>query len=192
MSRYQNEIPGRERKDLARKLNTLLREGKIPKERSDQVCNLLKSDEEKIEFMKDFKHFNELWQLLASRNRHDDAMNELLAADELEMLLENSFQANPTWQYSQRARLAVILNYLNAKTVFSVISAPSDKKVDAILSAISKSSYVNAEWGAEWAVIVRTQIVRDSIRSRILVAREVVEEIRPWAADFLTAVVGSP
>ena len=185
--RYKDQIPARERKPIARQLNTLLRQGKIPKQLKEKTFDLLASDQEKKEFLKDFKHFNELWQFLAKGHKLDEAVDELMDAFELDLLLKNSFESDEKWQHSRRGRLAGIYNCMTAEKLLSGISNGSNKMVDAVLQSSSNSPYAKAIWGQEWSNAFGA--MEDTIRNRVLPVRNTVEKVNPWSADFLTAMV---
>jgi len=185
--RYQYQIPASERKPIARQLNTLLRQGKIPKQLKEKTFNLLASDQEKREFLKDFKHFNELWQFLAKGDKLDEAVDELMDASELDLLLKNSFESDEKWQHSRRERLAAIYNCMTAGKLLSGISNGSNKMVDAALRSGSTSPYAKAIWGQEWSNALGA--MEGIIRNRVLPVRDTIETINPWSANFLTAMV---
>lgn len=188
--RYQKEIPALERRPIARQLNTLLRQGKIPKQLKDQTFELLASDQEKKQFLKDFKHYNELWQFLEKKNKLDEAVDELIDASKLDLLLKNSFEADEKWQLTRRGRLAEIYNCINANEILSAVSGSSDKDLNMVLQSSSRSPYAAATWGQEWSNMLN--VVGASLKSGTLPAKDVVESISPWSANFVTAIVKSP
>ena len=153
----------------------------------EKTFNLFESDQEKKEFLKDFKHFNELWQFLAKGDKLDEAVDELMDAFELDLLLKNSFESDEKWQYSRRGRLAGIYNCMTAEKLLSGISNGSNEMVDVALRSSSNPPYTKAIWGQEWSSAFGA--MEGIIRNRVLPVRDTLAKINPWSASFLTAMV---
>ncbi|KAF8421382.1 hypothetical protein EV426DRAFT_718708 [Tirmania nivea] len=181
---YQNKITKTERKVMARQLNTLLRQGKIPNNLKEKTFNLLASDDEKKEFLKEYKHFDELWRFLQERERLDEAFEELVKADEFDLLLKRSYQANENWQSSRKTDLAEIYNASNAKRVMACLTA-STKGID--ITANQTSDYANAVWAQEWATFLSSNSCK--INTGKLPTKNDLGKESAWSVDFMSTVL---
>ena len=169
---------------MARQLNTLLRQGKIPRSLKEKTFNLLASDDEKKGFLKEYKHFDELWQFLQEREKLDEAFEELVKADEFDLLLKKSSRANEKWQGSRKTDLAEIYNSVNASRVMVCLTA-NTKHIDT--TANPASNYENAVWAHEWTTFVSSSSC--PINTGKLPTKNVLEKESRWKVDFVSTMV---
>jgi len=171
---------------MARQLNALLRQGKIPRHLKEKTFNLLTSDDEKKEFLKEYKHFDELWRFLQERERLDEAFEELVKADEFELILKKAYQANEKWQSSRKTDLAEIYNSVNANRVMACLTTDT-KHSDT--TANPTSNYESAVWAQEWTTFVSSSSY--PINTGKLPTKSTLEKESEWRVDFVSTMVCS-
>ena len=170
-----------EKKVMARQLNALLRQNKIPRDLKEKTFNLFVSDDEKQEFLKEYKHFDELWLFLQERERFDEAFEELFKADEFDLLLKKSYQASEKWQISRKKDLTEIYNSVNASHAMA-----ANTKVIGI-TASPTSNYENAVWAREWTTFVSSSSF--PINTKKLPMKSGLEKEGTWRVDFVSTMV---
>ncbi|KAF8435903.1 hypothetical protein BGX38DRAFT_105734 [Terfezia claveryi] len=180
---YQTKIAKTERRVMARQLNALLRQGKIPRHLKEKTFDLLASDDEKKEFLKEYKHFDELWRFLQEREKLDEAFEELVKADEFDLLLKKSYQANEKWQSSRKTDLAEIYNSVNANHVMACLTANS-KQID--VTANSTSNYGDAVWARGWTTFVSCSSC--PINTGKLPIKNALGKADTWRVDFVSTM----
>ncbi|KAF8461600.1 hypothetical protein BDZ91DRAFT_736591 [Kalaharituber pfeilii] len=180
---YQTKIPESERKVMARQLNALLREGKIPKHLKQKTFNLLASEDEKKAFLKEFKLHEELWQFLEERDKLDEALEELVKANAMDLILKSSYKANKEWQRSRKADLAQIYNCVNANQVMSAFISNAETRIEVC----PKQNYAGAVWAIEWTALVsRCEI---QIKAGTLPSKRDLGEEGTWCVNFLSTIL---
>ena len=167
-----------ERSTMARQLNALLRQGKIPGHLKAKTFNLLASDDEKQEFLKEYKHFDELWGFLQEREKLDEAFEELVKANEFDLLLKKSYQANETWQSSRKTDLAEIYHAINAKRVLTA---------NASITANQTPNYADAVWAREWVAFTSSNAY--NIDAGRLPTKNDLGKKDKWSVDFVSTMV---
>lgn len=182
--RYQDRVAETERTAMSRQLNVYLRQGKIPGHLRGKTFNLLISDDEKTEFLKEYKHFGELWRFLQERERLDEAFEELVNADEFELLLKMSYWANEEWQSSRKTDLAEFYNSVNANRAMSCLTTDA-KDID--ITANETQNYKNAVWARGWIAFVRSNA--HYINAGKLPKKNDLGKESTWGVDFMSAMV---